>query len=72
MGIEKASPSLSEYEASKDAEELTNIGHTEELRREFSIWSLGSLCLCLMGTVRFPPFPSSPPNSERRAGNLAD
>lgn len=25
-------------------------GHVDELRREFSIWSLGSLCLCLMGT----------------------
>lgn len=25
-------------------------GHVEELRRDFSIWSLGSLCLCLMGT----------------------
>ncbi|KAH7318941.1 amino acid transporter-like protein [Rhexocercosporidium sp. MPI-PUGE-AT-0058] len=25
-------------------------GYVDELRREFSIWSLGSLCLCLMGT----------------------
>ena len=49
----KESPFASGDDASNDAEEgLTTIGHTEELRRDFSIWSLGSLCLCLMGTVR--------------------
>ncbi len=31
-------------------ETLPELGHVEELRRDFSIWSLGSLCLCLMGT----------------------
>ncbi len=36
-------------EASVD-ETLPEFGHVEELRRDFSIWSLGSLCLCLMGT----------------------
>lgn len=30
--------------------EVTNLGYVEELRREFSVWSLGSLCLCLMAT----------------------
>ncbi|CZT46701.1 related to HNM1-Choline permease [Rhynchosporium secalis] len=25
-------------------------GHVNELRRDFSVWSLGSLCLCLMAT----------------------
>lgn len=33
-----------------DAELLASMGHKEELRREFSVWSLGSLCLCLMAT----------------------
>jgi hypothetical protein len=46
----KKSPFSSGDEESKDLEELTNVGHVDELRRDFSIWSLGSLCLCLMGT----------------------
>lgn len=25
-------------------------GQVEELRKDFSVWSLGSLCLCLMAT----------------------
>jgi hypothetical protein len=36
---------------SKTIEEgLASEGQVEELRREFSVWSLGSLCLCLMAT----------------------
>ena len=35
---------------SVDDELLEQLGHVSELRREFSIWSLGSLCLCLMAT----------------------
>jgi choline transport protein len=34
-----------------DEEALPERGTTEELRRDFSLWSLGSLCLCLMGTL---------------------
>jgi hypothetical protein len=50
---EKESAFTSGDEGPKDVEEgVTAIGHPEELRRDFSIWSLGSLCLCLMGTVR--------------------
>lgn len=26
------------------------VGHVEELPREFSVWSLGSLLVCLMAT----------------------
>ena len=33
-----------------DDELLEQLGHVSELRREFSVWSLGSLCLCLMAT----------------------
>jgi len=33
-----------------DADLLARMGHVQELRREFSIWSLGSLCVCLMAT----------------------
>lgn len=35
---------------SSDGEILEKLGHTEELKRNFSVWSLGSLCLCLMAT----------------------
>ncbi|TGO35062.1 hypothetical protein BHYA_0172g00250 [Botrytis hyacinthi] len=30
--------------------EVLVAGHVEELRKDFSVWSLGSLCLCLMAT----------------------
>ncbi|KAH7396336.1 amino acid permease [Pyrenochaeta sp. MPI-SDFR-AT-0127] len=33
-----------------DGELLAQLGHVQELRRDYSIWSLGSLCLCLMAT----------------------
>ena len=33
-----------------DADRLAQMGHVQELRRDFSIWSLGALCLCLMAT----------------------
>ncbi|KAG9769434.1 Choline transport protein [Exophiala dermatitidis] len=33
-----------------DEELLAALGHKQELRREFSLWSLGALCLCLMAT----------------------
>ncbi|KAH9882352.1 hypothetical protein J1614_000588 [Plenodomus biglobosus] len=33
-----------------DDERLAQLGHVQELRREFSPWSLGALCLCLMAT----------------------
>jgi hypothetical protein len=33
-----------------DDERLAQLGHVQELRREFSITSLGGLCLCLMAT----------------------
>lgn len=33
-----------------DEQLLAALGHKQELRREFSIWSLGCLCLCLMAT----------------------
>lgn len=33
-----------------DEQLLAALGHKQELRREFSIWSLSCLCLCLMAT----------------------
>ena len=33
-----------------DDELLEQLGHVSGLRRKFSVWSLGSLCLCLMAT----------------------
>lgn len=36
--------------ATSDDELLAQIGHVQELERNYSIWSLGSLCLCLMAT----------------------
>jgi choline transport protein len=37
-------------EALSDEELLAQLGHVQELRREFSVWSLGALCLTLMAT----------------------
>jgi choline transport protein len=36
--------------ANNDDDRLAQLGHVQELRREYSIWALGSLCLCLMAT----------------------
>ncbi|KAF2649377.1 amino acid permease [Lophiostoma macrostomum CBS 122681] len=36
--------------SASDADRLAQMGHVQELRRDFSIWSLGALCLCLMAT----------------------
>jgi hypothetical protein len=47
MSSEKPTTSSPSDEETLQAPE---IGYIEELRRDFSIWSLGSLCLCLMGT----------------------
>ncbi|KAF2025493.1 amino acid transporter [Setomelanomma holmii] len=33
-----------------DNDQLAQLGHLKELRRDYSIWSLASLCLCLMAT----------------------
>lgn len=33
-----------------DEERLAELGHVQELQRNFSLWSLGSLCVCLMAT----------------------
>lgn len=37
-------------ELEDDNEALAQLGHVQELRRDYSIWSLGALCLCLMAT----------------------
>ena len=41
---------LKKVVATSDDELLAQIGHVQELERNYSIWSLGSLCLCLMAT----------------------
>lgn len=41
---------LERVKSCDDDERLAQIGHVQELRREFSLWTLGSLCLCLMAT----------------------
>lgn len=33
-----------------DDDRLAQLGHVQELQRTYSVWSLGSLCLCLMAT----------------------
>ena len=52
MDLAKELPFVSGDEESKEVQELTDVGYVEELRRNFSVWSLGSLCICLMATVR--------------------
>lgn len=37
--------------AEEGKEEIPVAGQVEELRKDFSVWSLGSLCLCLMATL---------------------
>lgn len=34
----------------KQTTEEAEVGHPHALRHQFSVWSLGSLCLCLMAT----------------------
>ncbi|KAF1928278.1 amino acid transporter [Didymella exigua CBS 183.55] len=36
--------------ADDDDDRLAQLGHVQELQRNYSLWSLGSLSLCLMGT----------------------
>lgn len=33
-----------------DEERLAQLGHQQELKRQFSLTTLGALCLCLMAT----------------------
>ena len=47
---EKNLEKTTDCETLSDEEQLAQLGHVQELRREFSLWSLGSLCLCLMAT----------------------
>lgn len=50
--FEMADPEMKKIPADidDDDERLAQLGHVQELRREYSIWTLGSLCLCLMAT----------------------
>lgn len=50
--IEMADPETKKLSinATDDDDRLAQLGHVQELRRDYSIWSLGSLCLCLMAT----------------------
>lgn len=38
------------YPTTTDDARLAQLGHTQELKRTFSVWSLACLCLCLMAT----------------------
>ena len=38
------------YTNQSDVDRLAQLGHVQELRRSYSIWSLACLCLCLMAT----------------------
>jgi choline transport protein len=38
------------YKTTTDDERLAELGHVQELKRTFSVWSLTCLCLCLMAT----------------------
>jgi choline transport protein len=43
-------PRCSSTETGDRRHDTVAAGQIEELRRDFSVWSLGSLCLCLMAT----------------------
>lgn len=38
------------YLTTTDDARLAQLGHVQELKRTFSVWSLACLCLCLMAT----------------------
>ena len=38
------------YPTTTDDARLAQLGHVQELKRGFSVYSLGCLCLCLMAT----------------------
>ncbi|RGP72014.1 hypothetical protein FLONG3_6913 [Fusarium longipes] len=49
--MEKDTVSLDQTPSqSEDALRLAQLGHTQELRRQYSLLSLSALCICLMGT----------------------
>jgi choline transport protein len=56
MDVEKHSQNVEEVvhpanrRSLNDQQLLAALGHRQELQRDFSIWSLGCLCLCLMAT----------------------
>ncbi|KAH6711871.1 amino acid transporter-like protein [Leptodontidium sp. MPI-SDFR-AT-0119] len=50
MDTEKKLPQDALPDVASGDSDLIPGGHVNELRRDFSIWSLGSLCLCLMAT----------------------
>ncbi|KAF4340158.1 amino acid transporter [Fusarium beomiforme] len=52
MAIDKDAMSLEGNipDASDDALRLAQLGHTQELRRQYSLFSLIALCVCLMAT----------------------
>ncbi|KAK1623019.1 amino acid/polyamine transporter I [Colletotrichum phormii] len=46
----KAVDSIPGYLVLSDEESLAQLGHQQELKRQFSLTTLGALCLCLMAT----------------------
>ncbi|KAI3556948.1 amino acid permease [Colletotrichum abscissum] len=46
----KAVESIPGYLVLSDEERLAQLGHQQELKRQFSLTTLGALCLCLMAT----------------------
>ncbi|KAL2879030.1 hypothetical protein SGCOL_005729 [Colletotrichum sp. CLE4] len=46
----KAVDSVPGYLVLSDEERLAQLGHQQELKRQFSLTTLGALCLCLMAT----------------------
>ena len=45
--VDDRNPAIADHE---DALRLAQLGHAQELRREYSLFSLGALCVCLMAT----------------------
>ncbi|KAF4440937.1 hypothetical protein F53441_12156 [Fusarium austroafricanum] len=50
MDKETGSFTGNDSSANEDALRLAQLGHTQELRRQYSLFSLGALCVCLMAT----------------------
>lgn len=50
MADSLAERDVKHFAPTEDDDRLAQLGHVQELQRSYSIWSLGSLCLCLMAT----------------------
>lgn len=50
MDLTSKPPRVEGGSREQEQDRLEQLGYTQELRREFSLWSMAALCMCLMAT----------------------